>query len=565
MKNKKVRWIIIGIMSQPLTMFAFYFIWKSLGFTISSEIIKLMFVLSFAMPLAILLSNINEPDAEEHERQRRFTQNNSNIPKEMLKQKPGKGDFILGTHAGKYICTSLKETDSHYAIVGTSGLGKTSAFLLNNLLLNYDTACFVIDVKDSELYRKSAKAGDENVLRFAPSEKFGVCGFDPFYRLNNDSTTQDILDTMQLVCNSLIPIPSDIKDPFWKNNAKNMFLGLSIRFYKDGCHDLISITDKILSQPIGDSITYVLEKSSPTDIEYRYCIMFQSMEDVTLYGIYAELSSSLTVFSNNDGIRRAFGNNSSRKITPLDLEEKKRIYICIDQTQITTLNGVIRMILDVMLYGLQTRMRLYENEADAPPVLFIVDELPQVISGGPLSQLIQGLRVLRSSKVRMVLAFQTRESLEAAYTPAQTTDLISNCNHLIVLNGGNSTSTLKMVCELVGHYSEKERSFQGLGTKHRSTTVNFQDRDILKPSDINRLPLEEKALVLSPNGWMIIKKSPYYKCKYIKPLADEVQRFNQNIKEVEHPIYEAEIAKNNTKQEIQKQLDLWLQYKHKKE
>jgi type IV secretory pathway TraG/TraD family ATPase VirD4 len=414
-----------------------------------------------------------------------------------------------------------------------------------------------LDVKDSELFRKSTKLGDANVEKFDPSAFDGsTWGFDPFYRLHQGCTDFEILDSMQIVANSLIPMPPDTKDPFWKNNAKNMFLGLAIKFYKDGSHDLVSISDKILGKPIEDNIDYVLGNSQPCDAEYKYLIMFQNMEAVTLYGVYAELASNLTVFANHPGIRYAFGPGSRRKITPLDLEEKKRIFICVNETEITTLSGVTKMILDVMLYGLQMRMKGRE-ESEVDPVLFIIDELPQLLMNGPLNQLIQGLRVLRSFKVRMVLAFQTRESLETAFSSSQVTDLISNTNYMIVLNGGNSTGTLKMICDLVGQFKEKHESYQGAGN-NRKTTVSYEDKDIIEPSDINRLPLENKALILSPTGWMIVKKSPYYKCKYLAGKAEEILRYNKNVMEAES---QAEAEPEGRKTQVEQQLDLWCTYK----
>lgn len=523
------------------------------------ENIFLLMVGSF-IPVAVLnISDMNKPDAKTQAEERKKAQHNSQIPKEYYRTKPEKGDFILGEYQGKYICTSIRNTDSHYSIIGTSGTGKTSCYLLNNLILNEAIGALVLDVKDSELFRKSTKFGDENVLRFDPSiQSSEVCGFDPFYLLSGKSRCSDaeILKTMQLVGNSLISIPADIKEPFWKQNAKNMLLGFALHFYKNGKHNLIEIADEILSKPVKENVAYVIENSSPADIEYRYLIAFQDMADQTISGVFSELASHLTVFSNHQGIRYALGNGAYRKITPLDLENKKRVYITINQTELGTMAGVVKLILDVMLYGLQTRMQGRE-ESEVEPVLFIVDELPQLLQNGPLSQLIQGLRVLRSSKVRMVLAYQTVESLESAYSHSQVIDLISNTNHLIVLNGGSSVSTLKLLCDLVGQFKEKQKSFQNSG-KSKSTTVSFQNQDILEQGDINRLPLDNKCLILSPTGWMILQKSPYYKCKYIQPKAEEIRRYNKNIAELQNEP-EVELTIEDTPQ----QFELWLEYRNK--
>lgn len=489
------------------------------------------------LPVAVWhISAMGKPSAKLAQQERQREQRNQRIPAEMLKRSPQHGDLILGKYKGSYVTASIADTDSHYAIIGTSGTGKTSCYLLNNLILNNGLGALVLDVKDSELYRKNTRLGDPNVLKFDPADRSSY-GYDPLYRLHDGSAANEILETMQLIANSIISVSADAKDKFWPNSAKNMLLGLSIYLYKQGLHNLIEIVDSILSQPIEASIQDALTGSSPADPEYRYLIMFQGIEAVTLYGVYAELASNLTVFANHPGIRYAFRDNP-RKITPLDLEARKRIFLCVDQTELVTLNGVVKLILDEMLYQMQRRMQGRE-ESDVPPLLFIIDELPQLLVNGPRSQLIQGLRVLRSSKVRMILAFQTIESLESAYSHAQVVDLCSNCNHMIVLNGGNSTSTLEMVCSLAGQFSEKKQSVSS-GTRG-STTTSYEEKNILTPAEINRMPQQGKALVLSPSGYMILDKAPYYQCKYIQPLAQEINRHNKHITELaELPVPEKE-------------------------
>ena len=519
----RVHWL----WTQPITLAVLTLLFWIYNADILQNLISLILV-SFIPCIIINISALKQSARTLAEDERQRQQSQQKIPQEMRKSRPMAGDLILGRYKGDYVCTSLENTDSHYAIIGTSGTGKTSCYLLNNLILNHDTGALILDVKDSELYRKSTKRGDSNVLRFAPGDR-DAWGYDPFYSLGDEPDDSEILQVVQLIGNSVISIPADTKDKFWPKAARNLFCGLAVYHYKQGLHDLISIVDAILGQPIETSVAGALSTSTPSSPEYRYLIMFLGMEAATLYGVYAELASNLTVFANNPGLRYALRDNP-RKITPRDLERGKQIFLCVDQTELAALNGAVKLILDQMLYAMQRRMR-FRTEAEVPPLLFIIDELPQLLANGPLEQLIQGLRVLRSSRVRMILAFQTIESLEAAYSHAQVVDLCSNCNHMIILNGGNSTATLEMVCSLAGQFSEKRQSVSS--GSHGSTTTSFEEKNILTPAEINRLPQQGKALVLSPSGYMILDKAPYFECKYIKPLAEEISRHNQQILELE--------------------------------
>lgn len=280
------------------------------------------------------------------------------------------------------------------------------------------------------------------------------------------------------------------------------------------------------------------------------------MKPETLYGVFAELSSSLTTFANHTGVRHCFG-SAKKKISPLDLEEGKKIYICINETELQTMNNIVKMILDITLYALQKRAE-YATKAEQTlkPILFIIDELPQVVKDSPLPQLIQRLRVLRSFKVRMVLCYQTLESLQPSYTQAQCIDIASNTNFLIALNAGNSVSTQKLLCNLVGTYKEKKRSFSG--KNHQKTTINFQDENILQPSDINKLPSENKALVLHPSGYIVIKKSPYFRDKHLKDRANEIERYNKNIYEIKRMEID---AMEHDMQNVKMQLVKWKKFR----
>lgn len=92
--------------------------------------------------------------------------------------------------------------------------------------------------------------------------------------LNEDSNNQKILEDMQLIAFSLIPMPANITDPFWKNSARNLLTGFLIYFYNQGFTNFISIIDEILSKPIQVTIQKIVETANPTSSEYRYIIQF---------------------------------------------------------------------------------------------------------------------------------------------------------------------------------------------------------------------------------------------------------------------------------------------------
>lgn len=175
------------------------------------------------------------------------------VPKQMLYKEPT--GIVLGKYKGKYVCRDIN-ADGHVFLIGGSGSGKSSCYVIPSLLVNSTVRIFAVDIK-GELSYKSARCADEHVLIFNPQDRCKY-GYNPFFNLDEKSSSQEILEVMQTIVYSLIPMPAGLKDPFWKNSARNLFLGLLIYYYKCGVADFVSIIDAILGQPVRESINDVL-------------------------------------------------------------------------------------------------------------------------------------------------------------------------------------------------------------------------------------------------------------------------------------------------------------------
>lgn len=427
--------------------------------------------------------------------------------------------IIFGKFGKQYVCKSLKE-DGHFFLCGGSGSGKSSSVVIPTLLANRQVSTFAIDIK-GELSYKTAQAGDERVCIFDPSDRTSF-GYDPFYSLNSDSTQQQILEVMQSISFSLIPMPAGLKDPFWKLSARNLLTGLLIFFYKNGNKDFIQIIDCILGKPIQDSIKEIMEDASPKSAEYRYIVQFSVMEEVTLGGILAEMNNHIVIFSNDQDIRYAFSNNYC-KLNPSMLEEEKSIFLSVSEEKLSAYYDVLQLIINQTLAHLEKR-----SEKNARPVIVIIDELARILSAGKLDTLLDGARTLRSRKVCLCLITQSVESLMGAYSESEVTDLISNCSYIEIL-AATSPKTQKMVCDWCGKYLARKQNWTGTGSETKST-VSFEETDLVKPSDLMTLQQTGEAILISPYGYSRIQKTPYYSDKFFKPLSDEIIRHNDNIK-----------------------------------
>lgn len=441
------------------------------------------------------------------------------IPKELLYKKPT--GIVLGKdkYTQKYVCKLLEE-DGHVFLIGGSGSGKSSCYVIPALLVNPKARIFAVDIK-GELSFKSAKYGDEHILIFDPCDR-SKYGYDPLYNLSEDSGTQQILETMQNITYSLISLPAGLKDPFWKNSARNLLLGLLIYYYKQGIQNIVEIIDEILGRPIRDSIQAVMENAKQNSVEYRYIIQFSSMADETLGGIVAEMNNHLAIFSNDQNIRYAFRDNSC-KISPLKLESGYSIYLSIREEKLSAYYDVMQLILN------QTLAQLEKRPEDSEPIIVVIDELPRILSAGKLDRLLDGARTLRSRNVCLYLITQSTEALMSAYSENEVADLISNCPYIIVLSA-SSVKTQKSVCAWCGKYKVRKQSWNG--SKDRKCTIAYEEKDIVEPSDLMTLKNTGEAIVITPYGYCRIQKVPWYKDKFLKPVAEKIIKYNKNISNI---------------------------------
>lgn len=510
------KFVLSGIWLQPLTLMVFIR-WKETiepqwVFTRTVEDIRSMFFLSLIPPLYVYAETLHGKN-----KKGKKLVTYPAVNRALMYKKPR--GVVFGKQGRKYVCKPL-DMDDHVVIIGGSGSGKSSCIAINTLLVNSEASIFAIDIK-GELSGKSRKYGDANTVIINPDVQ-GMFGYDPFYELKGkENDNQSILETMEIIAISLIPLPLEVKDPFWKRSARSLLMGLLIYFYKQGNTDFVSIVDEIMSKPIQETLDEVMENADKHSAEYKCLVQFADLAEETLSGIVSEMWNHIIIFANNANIKYAFKENPL-KATPSMLEEGKSIFLSIREEKLSSYYDVIQLIINQVLTELEKRP---EN---AKPILLLIDELPRLVSAGKLEHLMDAVRTLRSRKVTLVLITQSAEALMSAYTENEVTDLISNCGFIEILSAA-SPKTQRMVTEWCGKFEEKRVSWNGSGSKTKVTT-SYQEKNIVESSDLMTLAQSGEAILISPYGYNRIKKAPYYKDRVFRTMATEIKEYNNHIK-----------------------------------
>lgn len=300
---------------------------------------------------------------------------------------------VFGKSNGKY-ATMPETTDGHILIVGGAGSGKTAAIAIPTLM-SWKERVFAIDIK-GELYEKTKKArGEATIKVFNPTDR-NAYGYDPFYMMK---TADDISSAARQLAMSIIPLPADIKDPFWIKGAQNMLTGFLI--YLQGLGENFSSSMQIIKgTPTKELIEQIVADTN--DKAKMEIMQFSGMDDKTLSGVFAELSNHITVFATSDDLQWALS-GKGRSITPADIEDGYDIFCCIPEHKLEEWKELLGMMCNQFLKSFERR-----GEGNKTPILFLIDEFPRL---GKSKLSVMDLRPCEVRKYILLLLFRVRASL----------------------------------------------------------------------------------------------------------------------------------------------------------
>ncbi|WP_270269317.1 type IV secretory system conjugative DNA transfer family protein [Enterocloster clostridioformis] len=437
------------------------------------------------------------------------------VPPELLSKEPE--GIILGKYKNQYVRVPLKDI-YHYCILGGSGSGKTSTVLLDTLLANFATGknkfqTFCIDIK-GEINQKSVYAYDESVFVVDPTDRTSI-GWDVYYRLHDNPSDDLIIEAIEEVSQALI-ISTNPKDNFFVENARTMFTGLLVYYFKQG-ESFIDSVNKILESEIKSLISEIIKSSEPSDLHYKYLAKFEGKDAESVEDCMVELTTSLSVFSKSD-IRFCFRDNF-QKASPYSFGEGKSVFLAIPEHMLESYKAIMRLCTVQTLKELERR-----SEEETTSMLLIIDEFARL---GRMEGIFNALATLRSKKVMILLAFQSLAQCETIYSKEETRVLMENCRVKVICEVSDPNSA-KVVQDWCGKYREKKET---LNTgKNRNKSYTYEDKPIVEPDDlITLVKKEEEILVIAGIGYLRPKKAYYFKDPKLKALADKVKAHNKQI------------------------------------
>lgn len=413
---------------------------------------------------------------------------NPGIPKEYFSTTAT--GFLFGKKNGGYV-VKPEDADGHILVIGGAGSGKSSCIAIPSLL-SWRERIFAIDIK-GELSQKTAHAHPAMKV-FNPGDP-GSHGYDPFYIL---ADSRDIVQDIMQIAFAIVPLPENVKEPYFINGARNYFTGAMVYFYEQG-RSFIETIEAIQMTPAVQLIEDISESSS--NRAKLLTNQFVGAEARALADIFTTLSNHIMIFATDQEVRAALSKRDI--ITPNDLESGYDVFISIEESKLDIWKNLLSLIVNQFLKHFERR-----PDEGATPILFLLDEFARL---GKIESIIHGLATLRSKKITICPIIQSLAQLDAIYGKEQRRVIADNCQFKAILNATDA-DTQDYFSRLVGTYDKMKKSrnsnfeqYTGLG-KGRGTGETTEEKRIVKPEDFGSL---KDIIILSPKGYFRIDKHHY--------------------------------------------------------
>lgn len=421
----------------------------------------------------------------------------------------------------------LHNRNKNVVVIGGSGKGK-SRFIAKPNICQLNTSFVITDPKGellAECGNMLAMQGGYkikilNLEEMAQSDKFNLFAYI--------KTEKEIL----IVVDNLIANTSSAEaeahsgDDFWVKSERALLTAL-FAYVNSECRN----EDKNISS-ILDLMSVAAAREDDEDFVSPLDIMFQELEEKSpgclacyMYKTF-KLASGKTAKSIlvSLGVRLApFAINEVRELMSddeLDLtslgKEKTALFLIVPETY-TTFNFIVCILYQLMLERLYDLAKQQKNRRLPIPVQIIGDEIANI---GQIPNLQRYISTMRSYGISIILIFQTLTQVEAMDKQNWKT-IVGNCDTFVYL-GGKEQSTNEYVSKSVGKMTIDQR--QTNETKGSHGSYGMQDstlgRDLLDPSEMEKIPGDECIVMLSGLEPFKSKKYPLEKHPRYKYLSD---------------------------------------------
>jgi len=430
--------------------------------------------------------------------------------------------IVVGVWHGRY----LRFVGQQFVLLAAPARsGKGVGIVIPNLL-SYPDSAVVLDIKQ-ENYTITAgfrRAHGHAVYLFNPFAEDGrTHRYNPLSAISDGAfRVGDVL----AIGYALYPVGGH--DDFWKDQARNLFLGIVLllcewrdarRTGRTGStqipHHPVTMGE-VLRQSSGDGmpVKAYLQKAL---LQYRDLLTgpcvdalnrFLANDDKVLASILATFNAPLTIWA-NPIVDAATSTND------FDLRDVRKrrmtVYIGITPDHLTESALLVNLVFS-QLVNLNTKQLPQENPALKFQCLLVMDEFTAI---GKIHIIARAVAYMAGYNLRMLSVVQSVSQLESVYGRADARTFVTN-HAMQILYAPREQKDANEYSEMLGTFTDKSRSvsrsnaiFGGRGGS--SESISEQRRALLLPQELKELGRDKEIILLENTKPILAEKICYWR------------------------------------------------------
>ena len=448
---------------------------------------------------------------KEYQENQKYKVQAKNSEKKQTEEKTG---FIFGKLDNGEWYTSPEEEEGNIACLGFPGTGKTTGIDIP-VLLNWKGRVFCIDISgDISTTVKRPKQ-----YMYCPDEGIGV--YDVFFDVKRAKDKDERLEKLSIIAELLIPKNENISDnsKYFSDNGRKMLNAALIFYYKNG-FEFGDMCLEICKQSAIELLRTISSDEEIIDDILPLISSFNGANEKNTQGCKETVDGVLYFFATNSKVRNSLRSINRQKkergVAPFMLEFID-IFVCIPQPKLSVYGPLLRLMVGQMWNYFVGR------DLDAKThILFALDEFARF---GRLPDIVDTLGTLRKRKVRVLLLTQQVSDLDSVYGTETRNAILGDCTYTICL-GAKDLATQEYFTKLVGQHHEI-RYGVNTGDNGSRFMATEEKTDIVESASLAYIHHENKLLLLTPEGYIFLKKNPWYNDEKLRARVKKLEELSQ--------------------------------------
>jgi type IV secretion system protein VirD4 len=435
-------------------------------------------------------------------------------PQQARKQTSAASQFVLGRYQGRMIALSEQQQEEHLFGASPTGGGKSSQFVIPNLLReDGNRSLFIPDLKD-ELYdiTAGALAQHHQIWRFAPSQPDRSHGYNPLAHIKNAMDANILADCW--VMNT-----GKSHEAFWLNSAKFLISATALHLRATEPNAPFCRLADFITQHTFKELQAILPKSPSHEARRKAATFldYMSQNERLVGSIMTDIVGRFQLFDSDD-VRTATATND------LDFEQMAEtptaLYLSIPYTEVDLYSPLLACLTTQMFRAWSERANRARTRTLPRGIACYLDEFANLgyIPGYP-----RFVSIARYLRVSLLMVTQDFDQLDELYGKSGATTIQSNAKtHLLLPGAGDRECEFysrRIGDTTVRTWTRTSRGTSWFGTDDTWTQGEARRR-LFTPDELRTLKPHSMLVLRADLGPMIVKSTPYYRDRSVAHLAN---------------------------------------------